>query len=79
MATGTPVIAYKKWGSLESVVEWRTGIFFENQTITSINKAIEDFEEMQFSPQEIREQAKKFDKKIFQEKFLSFIEEKVKN
>lgn len=79
MATGTPIIAYKKWGSLESVVECLTGIFFENQTITSINKAIEDFEEMHFNHQKIREHAKNFDKKIFQEKFLSFIKEKVKN
>jgi len=60
-------------------VECLTGIFFENQTITSINKAIEDFEEMHFNHQKIREHAKNFDKKIFQEKFLSFIKEKVKN
>jgi hypothetical protein len=34
---------------------------------------------MKFNSQEIREYAKSFDKKIFQEKLSSFIKEKLKN
>lgn len=74
MASGTPVIAYGKWGSLETVVDGITGIFFEQQTVRSLNKAIERFESMSFDPKAIREHALQFDKKIFQQKILAFIE-----
>lgn len=77
MASGTPVIAYKKWWSLETVVEWVTWIFFENQSVRSVNNAIEEFENMHFDAKKIREHAMKFDKKIFQENILAYIKEKL--
>ena len=64
MACGTPVIAYGKWGALETVLENKTGIFFPSQTSNSLNKAIENFEKIQFTTQEIREHDETFDKKI---------------
>jgi len=77
MACGTPVIAYGKWWALETVVEWKTGIFFRQQTSNSLNKAIENFEEMTFDSKEIRKYAEGFDKEIFKEKILKFVEEKL--
>ncbi len=76
MACGTPIIAYGKWWALETVVAWETGLFFENQTITSLQKTIEEFEELQFDPVHIRNHAKKFDVRNFKEKILEFVEEK---
>ena len=77
MATGTPVIAYKKWWTLETVIDWKTGIFFKEQTPKSLNEAIEKFEEMDFDPKDIRKHAMKFDKKEFQKNILKFIETKL--
>ncbi len=77
-ATGTPVIAYGKWWALETVVSWETGIFFEEQTPESLQKAIDQFESMTFDATIIRKHAQQFDKNVFKEKLLSFIEEKIK-
>lgn len=79
MSCGTPVIAYKAGGSLETVVENVTGIFFEKQNIKSIVEAVELFERKQdtFDPKTIRSHALQFSKQRFKEQFRSFIEEKI--
>lgn len=74
MACGTPVIAYGKWWALETVVADKTGIFFGQQTVESMNNAIEKFENMSFDFAEIRKYSLKFDKNIFREELLWFIE-----
>jgi glycosyltransferase involved in cell wall biosynthesis len=73
MSTGTPVIAYGKGGTLDSVVNGLTGIFFSEQTVTSLTSAIERFEEMHFNPESIHRHARQFSKRHFQEKLLSII------
>jgi len=73
-ACGTPVIAYGVWGALETVIEWKTWIFFDEQTPKSLQKAIDRFESMTFSAETIRKNAQRFDKKIFQENLVKFIE-----
>ncbi len=77
MASWTPVIAYGKWWALETVVDWKTWIFFEEQTVASLNATIEKFETLTFDSQVIRNHAEKFDKKVFKEKLLQFIDEKL--
>lgn len=75
-ACGTPVIAFGKGGSLETVKgkfidepinNEDTGVFFENQSIASLTKAIDYFEKNQsnFEPKKIREFALTFGKDIF--------------
>lgn len=73
MATWTPVIAYGKWWALETVIEWKTWIFFDEQTSTSLNNAIEKFEKIKFYSEEIREYSKKFDKGVFREELLEVL------
>lgn len=77
MASWTPVIAFWKWWSLETVVNWITWIFFENQSVRSLNNAIEEFENMTFDAKKIREHALQFDKEIFKKKLVDFIENKL--
>ncbi len=79
MACWTPVIAYKKWGALETVIDKKTGLFFNKQTSNSLNKQIENFEEMNFDAKFIREHAEKFNKEIFKENILKFINKKLKD
>ncbi len=78
MACWTPVIAYGKWWAKETIISGKTWIFFEEQNVESLNKAIEKFEKINFDKNSIIAQAEKFDKKIFQEKILDFIIEKIK-
>lgn len=78
MASWTPVIAYGKWWALETVIENKTWIFFDKQTIESLNKTIEQFETMQFNADEIRKHAEKFDKEIFKQNLYKFIQDKLK-
>lgn len=77
MASWTPVIAYKKWWSLETVINGKTWIFFENQSMRSINNALDEFENMNFDAEEIREYALNFDKEIFKQKIIDFINKKI--
>ncbi len=79
MACWTPVIAYGKWGALETVIDKKTGIFFDKQTKESLNKAIKDFEKIEFNAKIIRKQAEKFDIDIFKKKILNFINSKYFN
>jgi len=73
MASWTPVIAYKKWWALETVIDWETWIFFKYQTVQSLNDAIYEFEKKQFDSKKIREYALLYDKEIFKKKLLEFV------
>ena len=75
-AAGCPVIAYGKGGVLETVVENQTGIFFDEQTVSSLVKAIDQFEVMSFNPQEIRLNAERFNETRFKKEFKQFVEDK---
>lgn len=75
MATWTPVIAYGKWWALESVIDWETWVFFEEQTVDSLNKAIEKFEKMKFDYKNIRKHSEKFSKENFKKDILDFIKD----
>ena len=72
-ASGRPVIAYGKGGALETVVEGKTGLFFNEQTVESLKDAINKFQTMKFNKSEIRENAVKFDEEKFKEKIDNFI------
>ncbi|MCF2649145.1 glycosyltransferase family 4 protein [Niallia circulans] len=81
-ACGTPVIAYGKGGSLETVKGYMesenpTGYFFYEQTAQSIKKAVEEFEQISFNPSNCREHALKFSPDRFREDFKQFIDDKL--
>jgi len=75
MASGRPVIAYKKGGALETVVDGKTGIFFDEQSVDALIDAVIRFEKIkhEFCPETIVSYAKKFDAKIFKKNILDFI------
>lgn len=70
MASGRPVIAFRGGGALETVIEGKTGIFFDYQTAPSLYGAVKSLKEGGFDPDEIRNHALKFDKKVFKSKIL---------
>lgn len=78
MACGTPVIALNKGGTAETVIDGKTGILFDNQTVEDIKNAVRKFESIQetFNHKEISEYTKKFSRKIFEEKIKQYVDEK---
>lgn len=76
MSAGRPVISLNRGGSLDSMREGVTGVFFNEQTIDSLSDAINRFEKMEFDSAKIRKHAEEFDTEKFKEKILKFIEEK---
>ena len=78
MASGRPVIAYNKGGSLDTMIEGKTGVFFEEQQIESLTSAIQKFETMTFDSGFIRKHAEKYDIERFKEKILNHIEKQWK-
>jgi glycosyltransferase involved in cell wall biosynthesis len=75
MASGRPVIAFRKGGALETVKEGVSGMFFDEQTPASLNDVICRFEAVQdnFIPDRIVQHAGLFDKNIFKERFGELI------
>ncbi|AYZ32264.1 glycosyltransferase family 4 protein [Serratia sp. FDAARGOS_506] len=83
-ACGTPVIAFGKGGSLETVrpfgVSKATGVFFANQTVTSVVEAIEHFQNIESSilPQDCRDNALRFSVSRFHKEMEKYISDKWK-
>jgi glycosyltransferase involved in cell wall biosynthesis len=73
-ASGRPVIAYRSGGALETVIENKTGIFFDNQDVESLCAAIVRFETMDFNPKLIRKNALRFDQAIFTAKIRACVD-----
>lgn len=46
---GCPVIAYKKGGVMETIVDEKTGIFFNDQTGQSLKRAVERFDRIKYN------------------------------
>lgn len=75
MATGTPVIALRQGGAAETVIDGITGLFFENQDISSINQAIDRFEKKNdWDSEIIRKHALQFSTARFRQEYQSYVE-----
>jgi glycosyltransferase involved in cell wall biosynthesis len=75
MACGTPVIAFGRGGAAESVIAGETGIFFQEQTASSLVEAINTFEaHATFDAQRIRQRAEFFSAARFREQFKQFVQ-----
>lgn len=71
---GTPVLAYKKGGATETVSDGKTGLFFEDQTESSLNQLIDQFNQIsnRLKRQTLKmglANVKKFDKIYFTDQF----------
>ena len=64
-ACGTPVIAYAKGGSLETV---KSGVFFEHQTPEAVVDAVRRFETEPCDPARVRERIESFGRTCFFDK-----------
>lgn len=74
-ACGTPVIAYGRGGSTETVLPGKTGLFFWQQNVADLQKTIDQFEQQLdcFDPKFIRENVYKFSRQRFHREFAQFV------
>lgn len=77
LAAGTPVIAYKKGGALDYVVPGKTGLFYDQQTVDSLKKAIQDFPNHSFDHKAIATYAQQFSPETFRKKIADFVDQKL--
>jgi len=74
MALGTPVVALRAGGVLDSVVEGTTGIFFDHPSVDALRRALDQVEWHEWDRAAIRAHAATFSRARFSEQFLKVIE-----
>ncbi|MDQ6807156.1 MAG: glycosyltransferase [Actinomycetota bacterium] len=74
-AAGKPVVAYGRGGSLETVDEGLTGVFFHERTEESVIAAITASESLDTSPERIAERARRFSPAAFRARLAQVLEE----
>ena len=78
-ACGTPVIAIKKGGLKETVIENKTGVFFKEQDSNAILEAINRFNKIDFNYEFIRNESLKYSTSNFESKLNDFVKSKTPN
>ncbi|MBP9828264.1 glycosyltransferase [Patescibacteria group bacterium] len=76
MAAGRPVIAFRSGGALETVVENKTGIFFNDQNADALAQAIETLQQTTWDPAQIKTHAEKFSVARFQKELQTYVKNK---
>jgi glycosyltransferase involved in cell wall biosynthesis len=91
MAAGTPVIAARSGGYLETVVKGKTGEFFEvsqdlgeskkyvdERSVNSLVEVLKDFNPKKYKEEDLKRNAEKFSKENFKEQILKLVEKGIK-
>ena len=74
MAYGKPIIALRSGGYRETVVDSKTGIFFDELSVESLGTAMEKIDSFYCRPEDALSRAREFSKDRFQEQFKSLVE-----
>lgn len=78
-ASGTPVIAFKGGGFVETIIENKTGIFVDDTGVVTLKSAFEKFNKTKWDRNVIKQNAKKFAKSRFKKEILQFVRKVVKD
>ncbi len=76
MSFGKPVIALRSGGVIETVIEGKTGIFFDEPTMESLVSALKKFKSEKYKKSDCIAQVKKFSKEKFKREIKKFVKEK---
>lgn len=72
-ASGKPVIAYRAGGALETIIEGKTGMFFDEQTPRALAGAICEFKPEDFNPADCARNSTRFSKQKFLQEFATLV------
>lgn len=77
-ASGRPVIAFGRGGALETVLDRKTGLFFNEQTPGSLVECVLEFERtiQTYKCDECRKNAERFSEERFREEIMGFLKTK---
>ena len=79
MACGRPVVAFRAGGAMETVVENKTGVFFDDPTVESLMDALKRVDDLPIHAERIRAHAETFDTKAFQNRLQAFVDKHVRD
>lgn len=83
IASGTPVVAYKKGGVLDTVIDGVNGIFFTEQTVEALSSAIDKLNDShskkKFNTKAMNEYAKQFSKESFKSEVRKLVDKALKD
>jgi len=74
-----PVVAFKKGGVTETVIEGETGVFFECQNVESLTRALVKLDKEGYNGKRCRDQARLFSKGRFVKDFSTLVYSAMKN
>lgn len=75
MASGTPVLAVKAGGFLETVIPGKTGEFFNDASAESLKETLQKFDKDKYKLSDLQNQADKFSKANFTKEIRDIINE----
>lgn len=76
--SGTPVIALKAGGYLETVISGKTGVFFNEPTVESLVAVLPDFDPSKFKTRDLQKNAVRFSKEKFKRAILDLIDKNLR-
>ncbi len=79
MAAGTPVIARRGGGLNETIIEDKTGVFFDEDTQQSLQQALDKFEKMHWDQSSLLHQAAQFSRQQFITNFTRAVDHSLKD
>ncbi len=73
MSYGKPVIALRGGGAEETVIEGKTGAFFNSPTVESLTSVLEHFDTSKYRSEDCIAEARKFSKDNFMQGFIDLV------
>jgi len=74
-AAGAPVIAYRAGGALDTIIDGKTGVFFDKQDKDSLIGAVKKFNKLSFKKDDLVKNAERFSKEKFKKEFLKLVQD----
>jgi len=73
-SVGTPVLALRSGGFIETIEEGKNGMFYDNNTVESLLEAVKLFDKMEFDREIVRNVVRdKYSKHVFKTKFQDLV------
>jgi glycosyltransferase involved in cell wall biosynthesis len=79
MASGRPVIAYGRGGALETVVDGRTGLLFEEQSVDCLDDALTRLDRLSLAPADLMAHARSYDLQRFKVEMRAAIDNVIRD
>ena len=70
---GKPVIALRKGGAVETIVDKKTGVFFDEQKTAALMSVLRDFDKIVFDEDAFVKQTNRFSLAVFKKEFLRVV------